>query len=361
MSVMPKIQGGLTGRITLMDIADQAGVSKSTVSLVLRRSPLVRAETRERVLAIIGELGYVYHRGAAALRSQRTQTVGLVINDVTNPFYSEFTASLDAALEREGWVAFFGNSGESPARQQMIIDRMREQGVEGIVLCPARETSPEVVDRLRASGLPCVQATRYVTDRNTDYVGQDNVLGMEMAIDHLVRLGHRRIAFIGGSKWNSSAVEREMGYRNALERHGIEYDRSLIFPCETRPEVALSMVSQVLASALHPTAAVCINDFVAFGVMKGLNDHGMEPGRDFAVIGFDNRRDTALWRPALTTVSILAESVAQETANLLLRRIEDPAGESEWIVIPPRELVIRDSCGAWMSREKESVGMEALG
>lgn len=346
MSGLSKDIGRVASRLTLKDIAGRAGVSKSTVSLVLRESPLVKSETRERVRGIITELGYVYNRGAASLRSQRTHTVGLVVNDVTNPFYAEFTAALDAALERDGWVTLFGNSAESPIRQQKIIDRMREQGVEGIVLCAAKGTPSDLLDHLRESGLPCVQATRYVTGKNADYVGQANVLGMEMATEHLIRLGHRRIAFIGGASWNSSAVDRVTGYRNALVRNGLAFDSRFVFYCETKPDAAARAVGDALDAEPRPSAAVCMNDVVAFGVLKGLNDRDLRPGRDFAIVGFDNRRDTAFYRPALTTVSISAEAVAQTAASLLLRRIGDPHGVPEWLEIPPQQMVIRDSCGA---------------
>lgn len=338
--------GGVGGRVTLRDIAERAGVSRSTVSLVLRQSPLVRNETRDRVQSVIAELGYVYHRGAASLRSQKTQTIGLVINDVTNPFYGEFTAAIDDVLEREGWVTLFGNCSESVSRQAKIIDRMREQGVDGMVICPALGTPASLIETLRRSGVPCVQATRFVTDRDADYVGQANVQGMKMATEHLIGLGHREIAFIGGSTLNSSAVERAAGYRTALERHGIHYDPAMYFACETRPEVSEKVVGEVLKRVPRPTAAVCMNDFVAFGVVKGLIDRGLAPGRDFAVVGFDNRRDTLLCRPGLTTVSVSAHAVAKEAAGLILRRIQDPAGTPEWISVPPHELVVRETCGA---------------
>ncbi len=346
MSEVSDLAGRPSGRLTLKDIADRAGVSKSTVSLVLRGSPLVRSETRERIRAMIAELGYVYNRGAASLRSQRTHTIGLVVNDVTNSFYAEFTAALDAFVERDGWVTLFGNSAESPERQQKIIDRMREQGVEGIILCPARGTSPDLIEALRAGGLPCVQSTRHVTGREADYVGQDNVLGMEMATEHLIRLGHRCIAFIGGAPWNSSAVDRENGYRNALLRHGLAFDPALVFRCETRQEAAARAIAAALAASPQPTAAVCMNDLVAFGALRGLSDQGLRPGVDFAVVGFDNRRDTAFWRPSLSTVSISPEAVAVAAASLLLRRIADPNGGSEWVILPPERLVVRESCGA---------------
>jgi len=334
------------GRVTLKDIADRAGVSKSTVSLVLRRSPLVRAETRDHVQSVIAELGYIYNRGAASLRSQRTETIGLIVNDVTNPFYGEFTAAFDDALEREGWVTLFGNSGESVPRQQKIIDRMREQGVEGFVICPALGTPPSTIEALRRSGIPCVQATRFVTDRGTDYVGQSNILGMRMATEHLIGLGHREIAFVGGSPLNSSAVEREMGYREALLAAGVAYDPDLHFSCETKPEAAEQTIGEVLRRTPRPTAAVCMNDFVAFGVVKGLIDRGLQPGRDFAVIGFDNRRDTLLCRPGLTTISVQAPTIAKAAAQMILRRVKEPDGTPEWIVVPPHALVVRETCGA---------------
>src|SRR5579863_4651125 len=147
-------------RMTLNDIAKHAGVSPATVSLVLRNNPLAAKPTRERVQSSIDSLGYVYDRAAANLRARHTHTVGLVVCEITNPFYAELTAGIDDVLDRAGWVGFLANTAESPARQDRFIERMREQRVDGLLLSPAEGTDPEIIERLRNFGMPLVQVLR---------------------------------------------------------------------------------------------------------------------------------------------------------------------------------------------------------
>ena len=165
-------------RPTVKDIARHAGVSPATVSLVLRDSPLVADATRAGVRSSIDSLGYVYHRAAANLRTRLTHTVGLIICEITNPFYAELAAGIDDVLDQAGWVAFVANTAELPARQSRFIARMREHRVDGILLTPAEGTSADVVNGLRRQGVPVVQMLRRVGEQSADYVSADFRLGM---------------------------------------------------------------------------------------------------------------------------------------------------------------------------------------
>ncbi len=329
-------------RVTLQDLAAHAGVSRSTVSLVLRGSPLVADDTRERVKASIAALGYVYNRGAATLRSRRTYTVGLLVCDVTNPFFAELTAGVDAALDRQGYVAFLANTGESPERQRRFIERMREQHVDAIVICPADGMPRSFVDESSVWETPCVQVLRYLRGHDEDYAGPDYLMGADIATEHLIKRGHTRIAFIGGDTRHSATRERYAGYRQALARHGLDYEHILHTPL-TRREGAAA-VTALLDDEKPATAALCYNDVVAFGAMLGLQSRGITPGDGFAVVGFDDVDEAALTRPALTTVSTNAFQVGEEAARLALRRIGRRGEAHERVVLPPR-LIVRQSCG----------------
>lgn len=328
------------GKVTVKDVARQANVSPSTVSLVLRNSPLVAAETLGQVRAAIDSLGYVYNRGAANLRTRQSQTIGLIVCEITNPFYAELVAGIDAVMDSRGWIAFIGNSAESPMRQERFIARLREQNVDGIILTAAEGTQPELLGRLRAWGLPCVEALRHVGRQGGDYVGPDYSLGLSMAVQHLVNSGHRRIAYIGGARKTSATRERLAGYRDGLARLAIE--PGPIVSCPATRENGWRAIRELLAAPAPPTAAICYNDIVGFGVVQGLIEAGRTPGADFGVVGFDNIAEAALSRPALTTVAVQPSQIGEEAATLLLRRIEDPDGRPERIILPPR-LVIRDT------------------
>ena len=330
-------------RTTVKDIARHAGVSPATVSLVLRKSPLVAESTRARIETSIDSLGYVYHRAAANLRTRLTHTVGLVICEITNPFYAELAAGIDDALDRAGWVAFVANTAESPARQGRFIARMREHRVDGILLAAAEGTAPRAIDELRKHGVPVVQMLRRLGRQNADHVSADFRLGMTLAAEHLIRLGHKRIAFVGGARRVSPARDRTESFREILSRYGLPIG-PIVNCLPTREEGAAAVAQLFKDKANAPTAVLCHNDLCALGVMLGLADHGLTPGRDVAVVGFDNIPEGALHRPALTTIALGARQIGEEAANLLLRRIKSPEGAPESIILPPK-LVVRSSCG----------------
>nr|WP_282571810.1 LacI family DNA-binding transcriptional regulator [Roseomonas acroporae] len=344
-------------RVTLNHVAEAAGVSRATASLVLRGSSLVAETTRARVQEAVSALGYVYNRGAAMLRARRSHTIGLLVTDLTNPFFAELAMGVQETLDAAGSVAFLASTGEDAARQERFLRRMREQNVDGVVLCPATGTPPALVARLREEWrLPCVQALRHVgvadgAHANApagalpggDYAGADYERGIDQATEHLIRLGHRRIAMIGGALRHSATRERHAGFLAALRRHGLPGDLVLRVPLTRRD--GAEAVAALLDRADAPTAAVCFNDIVAFGAMLGLESRGLRAGEGFAVIGVDDVPEAPLSRPPLTTVATHPREVGEVAARLLLRRIDDPARPRESVVLPTH-LVIRGSCGA---------------
>ncbi|HEY8613068.1 MAG TPA: LacI family DNA-binding transcriptional regulator [Roseomonas sp.] len=345
-------------RLTLRDVAARAGVSRATVSLVLRDSPLVAAETRERVRAAVDALGYTYNRGAAMLRASRTQTIGLVVTDITNPFFGEMAVGVDNAMDPAGYVSFLVSTGEDLERQERFLRRMREQGVDGVVLCPAAGTPPELIRRLRDWQLPCVQALRHVStsaaETGDDHAAADNRFGLEQVVEHLIRLGHRRIAYIGGDLSHSVSRARRSGFTAAMRRHGLDTGLMLKAPVSRR--AGAEAIGALLDGPAPPTAVVCFNDVVAFGAMLGLERRGLRAGRDIAVTGVDDLPEAALREPGLTTVSTLPRLVGEEAGRLLLRRIAEPDRPPEQVILPAR-LVVRASCGAARGGAETSAGM----
>lgn len=331
------------GRITLLDVAADAGVSRATVSLVLRNSPLVAEETRQRVLESFRRLNYVYNRGAASLRTQRFDAVGVIIPDLANPFFAELASGIEAQLDQDNYVSMLGSSADTLAKQDRFLATMQEHGVDGILLCAARGTLPETIKRL-AQAIPLVLVFRDHGYANVDYVGPANVAGAEMGVDHLLAHGHQRIAFIGGLPDSSPRRERQQGYENALRRAGIPIDKRLIVHTEVTRNGGRQAILELLQSEHPPTAALCYSDVVAFGVMLGLQSAGLTPGKEFAVIGSDDINEAALWQPALTTVAIHPRRVGEIAARRLLERISNRELEAAHMILPV-ELVVRESCG----------------
>lgn len=326
-------------RITLNDIAHACGVSRATVSLVLRGSPLVHTETRRRVEAEMQRQGYVYNRAAANLRQQVSSAVALVINDLSNPFFAEFAAGVDEALGAKGYVTLLGCSNESPARQRQVLASLMEHHPAGIILSPAETSSAADVGLVIGRHTPLLVFNRELIDENGavldyDFLGLDNRAGAHLATARLLELGHRRIAFYGGHADSSSCHQRRLGYQDALAAAGITVDpRLMIETAPTRLE-ANAHADALFASDSKPTAAVCYNDAVALGLMLGLARLGRHPGTDFAVTGFDNIPEAAVGLPPLTTINADPRARGRQAAELLLQRTATPSQPRRAVVVP---------------------------
>ncbi|SOC36807.1 LacI family transcriptional regulator [Rhizobium subbaraonis] len=332
-------------RVTVVDIARAAGVSKSTVSLVLQASPLVNEQTRARVNAAIRDLGYVYNRGAANLRqTASSKIVGIVVNDLTNSFFAELAVGMDMVMQSAGFVQFLANTGESLDRQREVIASMREHGISGLIISPARGTDASDFKPLIAAGVPVVIVVRNIAGAKVSSLLSDNYAGARAATEHLIALGHRRIAFLGGFADTAVSADRIDGYRDALAAGGLAADAALVVNSAPSRAGGVAAIERAMLIADRPTAALCFNDAVAFGVCDGLRARSLEPGRDFGVVGFDDVIEAQTAVPALTTVSVDPQGMGRRAAQMLLKQINSGRVEAEAQVASVR-LVVRQSCG----------------
>ena len=329
-------------RITVVDVAEAAGVSKSTVSLVLQASPLVNEATRAKVQAAIRDLGYVYNRGAANLRQSRSRIVGIVVNDLTNSFFAELAVGVDQVVQSAGYVQFLSNTGENVDRQREVIASMMEHGISGLVVSPARGTTAQDFKPLVAAGIPVVIVVRNISGAKVSSLMADNHGGAYQAVEHLAGLGHRRIAFLGGFPDTAVFNERMQGYRAAMEKAGLVVSEDLVIGSAPSRAGGVDAVGRALGLPDRPTAAVCFNDAVAFGACDGLRARKLEPGLDFAVVGFDDVIEAKTAVPALTTVSVDPQAMGSRAAQLLLKQINSGKAEAEAIVTSVR-LAVRES------------------
>lgn len=338
-------------RVTLLDVANAAGLSRATVSLVLRDSPLVAEGTRKRVQEVMQDLGYVYHRSAANMRSHKSHTIGLVVADITNPFFAEMAVSIGTQLDRANYVSLLFNTSEMLTKQEQLLSTMQEYSADGILLCPARGTPLATIEKLQRSRLPFVLFARYVPGIQADYVGADNIVGARAAVEHLISLGHRKIAFIGGPLNISSRKEREQGWRQAQTDHNLPINESFVVTTAATREGGSEAIRQLLQFPDKPTACLCFNDVVAFGVMLGLQSMKLQPGSDFAVIGFDDVAESAMTQPTLTTMAVSPRQIGEQAVQLLLNLIENPGQLPRKIILQP-QLIIRESCGYHLRKER---------
>lgn len=339
-AVQPAPAPAPRGRVTLQIIADHLAVSTATVSLALRGSPLVADATRLRVQQIAREMGYSYNRSAASLRTDRTNILGVGFHDITNPYFAELLAAIEETATAHGRSILLGTYAENLERQDRVLNTLKEYRPDGMIICAAGGSSAETFDHLIAAGVPMVQLSREIAGLALDFVGSDDRHGTILAMEHLIGLGHRRIAFLSESQDISTGRNRYTGYCETLARHGLPLDPAIVYPGYGTRENGLKGIQAVLDAENPPTAAVCFNDLTAFGAMLGLRHRGLEAGVDFSLVGCDDVQEAAQWYPALTTIKNFQVEMGRKSAEFLLRRIADPAAPTRRLMLEP-ELVIR--------------------
>lgn len=329
-------------RVTLLDVAKHAGVSRATASLVVRNSPLVSTSTRASVEASMAELGYVYNLSAARMRAARSHTVGVIIPTLINPFFAVLLAGIESVLERAGFSVIITNSYDNPAKQDQFVARAREHGVDGLIVCPAAGTEKRFIEDAIKWNMPLVQTLRYVPGTETDYSGMDQRDGMHEAVNCLVDFGHRRIGYIASNVYHTAHTERLSYFREAMAERGLEplFEEQLI----SNHQSARMAVPQIMNRRERPTALICHNDVLGLGVHRGLVDLGVMPGRDVSLIGFDNVAEADLVMPGLASVATEPYKVGESAANLFLRRIQQPDAAFQ-TKVEPTYFVQRGSCG----------------
>lgn len=333
-----------TRAVTVTDIAEAIGVSRATVSLVLRGSPLVNVDTRAKVEAELRRQRYVYNRGAANLRRRTSSSVALVINDLSNPFFAEFASGVDEALGGKGFVTLLGSTGESPERQQAVLTTLMEHMPAGLILSPAEGSDTGQLRQVLGHA-NVLLFNRELPGAEWDFLTLDNQQGAYLATRHLIEQGHRRIAFYGGHAVSSSCHQRRTGYAQALVEAGMPVQPAWLIETSPSRLDAAARTGELFALGDVPTAAVCYNDSVALGLMLGLASRGVQPGRDFAVTGFDDISEASVASPPLTTLTVNPRERGREAAELLLLRLDHPDAAPARTVAPV-QLRVRESSGA---------------
>ncbi len=328
-------------KATLKDVADAANVSTATASLALRSSPRISPATSRRVKAAAASLDYVYNQRAASLRTQRSSTIGLIVRDMSNPYFAELTSGAESVLARQDYSLLLAADGGYHEKQARLIRAMLERGVDGLLLSPVTGSDLETL-RKTAAYCPLVLLTPYFPQLGVDCVGMADEDGTARAIEHLIAQGHRRIAFIGGYDQEETRRRRLHSYRQILQRHAIDFDPALCVESPTTRRGGYEAVQQLLDNPQTPGCAFCYSDVIAFGVILGLRAAGIEAGRDFAVIGFDDVEEASLWQPSLTSVATDPTVIGEKAAQLMLRRIAEPDMAVQRVIMPSR-LIKRDS------------------
>ena len=332
---------------TLRDVAAAARVHPATASRALNPETrlLVSEDTARRVTAAAAKLGYRPNPVARSLRTRRSHTVGVLIPDLNNPLFPPIVRGLEDKLAAAGYVALIGNTDADASRERLIFEQMRARHVDGFVLATAT-LHDRLLAEVAAADLPVVLMNRLSQDYSFPAVSVDNEQGARMAVSHLARLGHTRIAHIAGPQEASTGVSRLRGFREGMASHGLEVREDLIaYAGRYTVEDGTRCAGELLAVPGGFTAVAAANDMLAVGCYAALDEAGLQCPDDISVIGFNDMPFIDRLRPPLTTVRFPHYQLGTEAAQLLLERIGERDGPVKILYLAP-ELVVRGSTAA---------------
>lgn len=309
-------------KIKLSTIADALGVSTATVSLALRDSPLVAEQTREKIKEHAREVGYIYNRRAASLRTSRSGIVGVVVHDIMNPFFAEILKSIETELDRSQQTFILSNHYDKLEKQRQFLETLLQLGADGVIMSPAIGTPAEDIRLAQNNNMPVVLIARDVENVEAPVFRGDDAYGVALATNHLISLGHKRIAMIGGTDKTSTGRDRYAGYVEAMRKAGLEVKPEWRIAGSRTKQAGFEVAPQFLALKDKMTAAVCWNDLTAIGLMNGIARAGLVPGVDISVTGYDDLEEAAIATPALTTVWNGQREVGRRAARALFGSVK---------------------------------------
>jgi LacI family transcriptional regulator len=330
--------------VTMRDVARLAEVSSMTVSRVLSGAPHVAADTRRRVEAAVAQLGYVPNGLARGLSRRRTGTIGLVVPDIGNPFFMLVVRGAEEAARRTGNHVILCNTQGDLDRERRHLEDLLAFRVDGVVIAPVGDTSRPHLALLMRNGVPYTLVDRSVAGARGDLVRGDGVSGARLLVGYLIELGHRRIALVTGSDTVSTARERLVGYREALDDAGTPFDPDLVVEASAiERHAARGAASRVLDLRDPPTAIFAVNNMAAIGVAEAARDRHLAIPDDLGLVCFDDIELSAQLDPFLTVFAQPAETFGTVALQLLLDRIAGRTDLRDRTVVLPGELVVRRS------------------
>lgn len=326
---------------TIREVAERAGVSLTTVSHVINNTRFVSEEKKLRVQEAMQELNYRPNALARSLRSGKTHTLGLILPDSSNPFFADIGRSLEATAFDLGFSVILCNTEGDPSREEFYVDVLSKKQVDGMIFVATGDQANSL-NLLLEENIPVVVVDRCFPEIEVDTVITDNRLGGQLATQHLIELGHKRIACITGPSNLTPSAERVTGYQEAVEEAGIALDPALIMQGDYHPKSGQNVTSAMLKLKNPPSAIFACNDLMAIGAMRAVVAAGLRVPEDISIIGFDDIELARYSTPPLTTIAQPILEIGSEAARLMVDRIKDEKLLPQQIVLPTR-LVLRES------------------
>ncbi len=329
----------------MRDVAEKAGVSVSTVSHVVNETRFVSAETRVRVLSAMDDLNYQPNKLASSLRrkDKRTQTLGLLVPDSLNPFFTEALRGVEDACFKANYNVFLCNSENQPKKELEYLEDLIGKQIDGIILISTG--TQDSIELLNQNNITPVLVDRELGHNKCDSVMLENELGGQIAAQYLIDLGHQRIGCITGPSFLTPSAKRVLGYRKSLQDAGIPIDEAMIVQGDFRPQSGYSGMNTLLALPDPPTAVFACNDMMAIGAMHAIHEANLQIPNDISIIGFDDIMFASYTMPPLTTVAQPSYEMGLIAAEILINRLSDSRSQPRQEILSPT-LVIRESCRA---------------
>jgi len=330
---------------TIQDVAKRAGVGAITVSRVINNSGYASQKTRERVEAAIAELGYVPNTLARSLRSKRTNTLALILTDITNPYFTTLARGVEDTANQAGYTVIFCNTDESEEKEQHYLDVLLQKQVDGFLLVPA-QSNPGSILSIQKHGTQVVALDRRIPDVGVDIVRCDADEGAYQLTKYLISLGHRQVVMLTGPEGVSTADDRAVGFQRAMAELDNEFEAAQILRGDFTQESGYQMGQKAIRLHPRPTAVIAANNFITIGAMKALQETGLEVPEDIALAGFDDLPTSMVTFPFFTVVSQPAYEMGCVATQRLLSRLGKQPPDDFTEIILPTELIVRRSSGS---------------
>src|SRR5581483_636413 len=322
--------------VSIKEVAEAAGVTTATVSRVLSNGEHVRREVRERVMATVERLGYRPNRVARSLRSQQSNTIGLIVSDIRNPFFTSISRAVEDTAYEQGFSVFLCNTDENPEKEMMYLNLLRDENVAGAIFSPTRQT----ITNFSVSNLdyPLVIIDRSMPHADVDAVLLDNIDAAYRLTTHLIENGYRRIAAICGET-SSTGQERRMGYEKALKACGLTPQAELVKYVQPKIEAAYTTTSKLLDLPQPPDAIFTTNSLLATGALQAIRERQLTIPDDIALVSFDETTWTSLVQPPITLIAQPTDEIGKTAAELLLQRVMNPTRPTRQVILKGQLLV----------------------
>jgi LacI family transcriptional regulator, fructose operon transcriptional repressor len=322
--------------VSIKEVAEAAGVSTATVSRVLSNGLHVRSEVRARVMAAVERLGYRPNLVARSLRSQQSNTLGLIVSDIRNPFFTSISRAVEDVAYEQGFSIFLCNTDENPEKEAIYLHLMRDEGVAGVIFSPTRQT----VATFSASNLnfPTVVLDRSIPNGDVDVVVLDNVDAAYRLTTHLIENGYQRIAALCGET-STTGQERRLGYEKALRAHGLSPGSELAKYVRPKIEAGYAAALKMLDSAPPPEAILTTNSLLGAGALQAIRERGLTVPDDIALVTFDETTWASLVQPSITLIAQPTYEIGKTATELLLQRVADPDRPTRQVILKGQLLV----------------------